>query len=386
MSAAALPERALIGSCEIRSVLGQGGGGISYLAYDCQLEREVVIKEHFPRTLCLRLPDSAEVQPSDEQSYMRSLNHFCREARILAGLNHPSVVKVYDIFQASGTAYMVMEYVEGETLATWMPEHVQDVRCVEDMLCRLLEALEYVHGVDVLHRDVKPANIIVRDDGLPVLIDFGAAVVGVPDTTHTMIGSPGYAPPEQFQPHGHLGPWSDLYALAHTFLSLIPVEQLKLYRREMVQALFRAGKPIIEERYDSAAAWRLDLQKSEQARAWPWRWICAGLVLAFLLVVGVFVVRVGEGEPGLAPSESVRPMVQPRASSSGMPVHSQAEISLLTMDAQEAYAVYERELIALQQRAESDKLSQEELQLRIRELQESLRRKLQEIAATRIQD
>ena len=93
-----------MGNYEIRAVLGHGGGGISYLAYDTQLEREVVLKEHFPRTLCMRRKGDAEVLPVDESDYARSLAAFCREARILAGLNHPGVVKVHDIFQAAGTA------------------------------------------------------------------------------------------------------------------------------------------------------------------------------------------------------------------------------------------------------------------------------------------
>ena len=130
MTTPTLPERAVLGSCEIRAVLGQGGGGISYLAYDRALEREVVIKEHFPMGLCLRPEGCAEVEPLDEGLYNRALATFCREARILAGLNHPNVVKVHDIFEGSGTAYLVMEYVEGSTLKEWLPSHAGDVEAV----------------------------------------------------------------------------------------------------------------------------------------------------------------------------------------------------------------------------------------------------------------
>ena len=97
---AALPQGTLLGHCEVREVLGRGGGGISYRAYDAHLEREVVIKEHFPPTLCFRVPGEAMVQSVSEDSYARSIAAFCREARILAGVNHPGVVKVHDIFQA----------------------------------------------------------------------------------------------------------------------------------------------------------------------------------------------------------------------------------------------------------------------------------------------
>ncbi|MBP3498705.1 MAG: serine/threonine protein kinase [Akkermansia sp.] len=252
---AALPLRTSLGHCEIRGLLGQGGGGISYLAYDAHLEREVVIKEHFPPTLCFRVPGTAEVQPVSAEGYERSLAAFCREARILAGLNHPGVVKVYDIFQASGTAYMVMEYVEGERLAEWLPTHAAEVSSVIGVLKLLLASLEYLHTHEVLHRDIKPSNIIIRGESQPVLIDFGAAMLGTPPTTITMVGTPGYAAPEQFQQHGQVGPWSDLYALAHSFAKHIPERALRRYPRRFVRSLHKAGMQHREQRYSQAAEW-----------------------------------------------------------------------------------------------------------------------------------
>ncbi|MBQ3239865.1 MAG: serine/threonine protein kinase, partial [Akkermansia sp.] len=198
----ALPEKAVLGSCEIRAVLGQGGGGISYLAYDRALERDVVIKEHFPMGLCLRMEGSAEVEAPDKVLYSRSLATFCREARILAGLNHPNVVKVHDIFEGSGTAYLVMEYVEGSTLKEWLPRHAGAVSDVQRVLEQLLRTLHYLHGNSVLHRDIKPGNIIIREDGQPIIIDFGSAHLGTANHTLTPVGSPGYAAPEQFSPKG----------------------------------------------------------------------------------------------------------------------------------------------------------------------------------------
>ena len=257
----ALPQGTLLGHCEIREVLGRGGGGISYLAYDAHLEREVVIKEHFPPTLCFRPPGAAVVQPVSAEGYECSLAAFCREARILAGLNHPGVVKVYDIFQACGTAYMVMEYVEGEGLTDWLPARAAEVSVVVAALQCLLEALGYLHAHEVLHRDIKPANVIIRSDGQPVLIDFGAAMLGTPPTTITLVGTPGYAAPEQFQQHGRVGPWSDLYALAHSFAKLLPVKALRRYPRCFVRALRRAGEDDIERRFASASAWAEVLQK-----------------------------------------------------------------------------------------------------------------------------
>lgn len=251
----ALPEKAELGSCEIRAVLGQGGGGISYLAYDRALEREVVIKEHFPMGLCMRAEGSAEVEAPDEALYSRSLATFCREARILAGLNHPNVVKVHDIFEGSGTAYLVMEYVEGSTLKEWMPSHAGDVSAVQRVLEQLLHTLHYLHGNSVLHRDIKPGNIIIREDGIPIIIDFGSAHLGTANHTLTPVGSPGYAAPEQFSPGGRVGAWSDLYALAQCFIHLLPEEQKKRYPRRFLKSLQKAAAPEAEHRYRTAAEW-----------------------------------------------------------------------------------------------------------------------------------
>ena len=260
MNSPALPEKTVLGSCEIRAVLGQGGGGISYLAYDRALEREVVIKEHFPMGLCMRAAGSSEVEPMDEILYPRSLATFCREARILAGLNHPNVVKIYDIFEGSGTAYLVMEYVEGSTLRTRMPQIADNAAAVQTILEQLLHTLHYLHGNSIIHRDIKPSNLIIRDDGQPTIIDFGSAHLGTANHTLTPVGSPGYAAPEQFSPNGRVGAWSDLYALAQSFLHLLPRESKKCYPRRFLKTLRKAAAPEVADRYVSAQEWLQELR------------------------------------------------------------------------------------------------------------------------------
>lgn len=251
----ALPERTVLGSCELRCVLGQGGGGISYLAYDKVLERPVVIKEHFPMGLCLREKGSADVLPVQEEAYADSLAAFCREARILAGLNHPNVVQVHDIFEASGTAYIIMEYAEGETLKEWLPAHGDNFPAVREVLQKLLRTLDYLHGNSVLHRDIKPTNIVVREDGEPVLLDFGSARMGTATHTLTTVGSPGYAAPEQFCPHGAPGPSADLYGLAQSFLHLLSAQQRQRYPRRFMNPMLRATLTSPEKRPQTAAEW-----------------------------------------------------------------------------------------------------------------------------------
>lgn len=293
-SGVALPPGTLLGHCEVREVLGRGGGGISYRAYDAHLEREVVIKEHFPPTLCFRKPGDAAVQHVTADGYERSIAAFCREARILAGVNHPGVVKVYDIFQACGTAYMVMEYVEGARLTEWLPEHADDSGSVMSVLNQLLEALGYLHSHDVLHRDIKPSNIIIREGKQAVLIDFGAAMLGTPPTTITLVGTPGYAAPEQFQQHGKVGPWSDLYALAHSFSKLIPRRKLRKFPRCFVSSLMKASRPDWEQRLSSATEWSALLQK----RSCRWFSILGWLIACALLVVFSYVWLRTDNSPG----------------------------------------------------------------------------------------
>lgn len=319
-----LPQGTLLGHCEIREVLGRGGGGISYLAYEAHLEREVVIKEHFPPTLCFRAPGTSGVQPVSAEGYERSLAAFCREARILAGVNHPGVVRVHDIFQACGTAYMVMEYAEGERLADWLPAHVADPVAVTSVLQRLLEALDWLHAREVLHRDIKPSNIIIRPDGQPVLIDFGAAMLGTPPTTITLVGTPGYAAPEQFQQHGRVGPWSDLYALAHSFGKLLPVKDLRRYPRGFVRALKRAGEDDIDRRYACAADWEGELRYQQNGAARVWLLVVGSFLLGMMSVFAWVLLA-----PQEAPAEVIEQQVGTERTVSPAASYSEAEKGLI---------------------------------------------------------
>ena len=336
----ALPLGTLLGHCEVRELLGRGGGGISYLAYDAHLEREVVIKEHFPPTLCFRRPGDAAVHPVSDAGYERSLEAFCREARILAGVNHLGVVKVYDIFQACGTAYMVMEYVEGERLGDWLPAHAAEVQGVCAVLLQLLEALGYLHAHEVLHRDIKPSNIIIRDDAQPVLIDFGAAMLGTPPTTITLVGTPGYAAPEQFQQHGRVGPWSDLYALAHSFGKLLPVKELRRYPRGFVRALKRAGEDDIDRRYACAADWEGELRYQQNGAARVWLLVVGSFLLGMMSVFAWALLA-----PQEAPAEVIEQQVGAERTISPAASYSEAEKGLIMERMQKTQRLRYREAL-----------------------------------------
>ena len=204
---------------EVLGVIGQGGFALTYLGADTSLEREVVIKEYFPSALAHRDRDGQTVSPRLEAEYLQGLDVFFQETQALSQLQHPHIVDVLGVFQANDTAYMVMPYYAGEDLEAWLRAQAGPLRPHEAIaLVRpLLEALEYVHGEGLIHRDVKPANILLAQRGSRrylVLLDFGGARQFVADVTQTFdqILSPGYAPFEQYLRDGTQGPWTDVYA------------------------------------------------------------------------------------------------------------------------------------------------------------------------------
>jgi serine/threonine protein kinase len=217
----ALPAGTLIGRYQVASVLGQGGFGITYLARDTQLGRDVALKEYLPAALAVR-PDGSSVLPrstevADDFGWGRS--RFIEEGRTLANLHEaPSIVKVFDFLEANGTAYIVMELLRGRTLEEQVKaEGPLPPAGLQAILGPLLAGLHKVHATGFLHRDIKPANIMLGADGKPTLIDFGAARAAMADRTKTMtaIFTPGYAAPEQFT-SARQGPWTDIYGLSAT--------------------------------------------------------------------------------------------------------------------------------------------------------------------------
>jgi len=216
-----LPSGSRVGRYELLEVLGQGGFGITYRARDIDLHRDVAIKEYLPGSFSFRRPDGTVVARSAQAAeiFAWGRDRFTEEARTLARLERvPGVVNVHDIVAANGTAYMVMEYVQGRTLeALLKSEGALDQRAIERILPLLLEGLERVHGAGFLHRDIKPANILIDPDGRPSLIDFGASRMALQGRTQalTAVYTPGYAAFEQFT-SAEQGPPADIYALGAT--------------------------------------------------------------------------------------------------------------------------------------------------------------------------
>ncbi len=198
----------------ILSVIGQGDFGITYLAQDTKQNKQVAIKEYFPDSLAIRENDS--IQPKsqqDEKNLIWGLERFSQEGKSLTNLNHPNVVRVLNFFKANNTAYVVMEYEQGQNL-----EHVLNNTLSEDeikaILPALLSGVHAVHEAGFLHQNIKPSSIYLRDkDHTPVLLNFGTANYAMGRLHRKAIVTPGYAPFEQYQTKGPQGPWTDIYAL-----------------------------------------------------------------------------------------------------------------------------------------------------------------------------
>ena len=206
----------------IEGVLGDGGFGIVYKAYDRTFETRAAIKEFLPREVSTRATDAVSVVPrrkSDAQVHAEGVKAFLEEARRLHRLHHENIVEVTDFVHAHGTGYLVMPYYNGETLRQFL-ERGKTLSSAEivDLVEQVLSALEYIHDRELLHRDISPGNLFLRKDGTVLLIDFGASrqVVGERSRSLSTIVKPGYAPFEQYHATGNQGPWTDLYALGAT--------------------------------------------------------------------------------------------------------------------------------------------------------------------------
>jgi len=206
-------------------VLGVGGFGITYLAFDEVLEMVVAVKEYLPRNIAVRKTGTDTIQPlsssGQKQDFEFGLKRFLQEARTLAKFEaHPNIVRVRTFFEENGTGYLVMNFYEGRTLAEYLAARNGFLPEEEALLIleQVLEGLTAVHEEHILHRDIDPNNVYLADNGTVVLLDFGAARTAVGERTQSMsvVLKRGYAPHEQYHSHGDQGPWTDVYACSAT--------------------------------------------------------------------------------------------------------------------------------------------------------------------------
>ncbi len=277
-------------------VLGAGGFAVTYLAEEDATGKRVVIKEHFPEYLCHRVSGSLEVRVADEDmepACETAKEHFLREHRLLASLDHPHIPRASACFETHNSAYYASEYIEGISLGALAEDYATRGHHVPQeeayaTLVRLLDALDYLHGKSILHRDIKPENILITRDGLPMLIDFGAAHELHLDKSAHIVESPGFSPAEQGHEQGKLGPWTDIYALGATFYYLLsgkvlpPCRRRELidtarplvqhrhlrahYHPRLLASIDRATRPHATARYRSVAHWLSDLRHEKAGR------------------------------------------------------------------------------------------------------------------------
>jgi len=238
----ALPTGYTLAEYRIESVLGHGGFGITYLARDTSLGALVAIKEFLPHDIAARDDKTGAILPNPTRGAVRDyqwgLKNFVKEARALARFKHPHIVRVLRFLEANGTAYTVMEYEKGQTLAEYLKKHgpALDEATLLRVFIPILNGLHAVHEAHMLHLDIKPANIYLREDGSPMLIDFGSARQAITATTQAqrIALTRGYAPMEQYPEKGKPGPWTDIYGIGATMYRCVmgrnPIESLERYR------------------------------------------------------------------------------------------------------------------------------------------------------------
>jgi serine/threonine protein kinase len=233
-----LPVGYQLGEYKIAALLGHGGFGMTYKALDTKLGLDVAIKEYFPDVYATR-NDASTIVPgpgADLSNYEWGLGEFLKEAQALAKFKHPNIVRVLRFLEANGTAYMIMEYEQGETLSGYLKRHgglLEEATLVR-LFLPILSGLQAVHDAGLLHLDIKPDNIYLRANEQPMLIDFGSSRQLRGDAAQKVTLTPGYCSLEQYPGHGDIGPWSDVYSMAATIYRCItgkgPIDSLERHQ------------------------------------------------------------------------------------------------------------------------------------------------------------
>lgn len=332
--ARALPVGYRINEFEIQGVLGSGSFAIVYRAHDHSLNQTRAIKEFLPKGLAARFDNNAItiLSKKDESAYSAGLAGFIEEARLLAGINHPSVVRVYRCIEANRTAYMVMDLCQGETLEQRIERQPEfEEQWIRDFLFSLLGGIEALHAARILHRDIKPSNIFLAEGSRPILIDFGSARQLSNDEVQrpmTAMVTYNYSAPEQWDSTGQFpqGPYSDIYSLGATCYEmvvmrkpsasntrllrdlLVPASELakKKYTPKFLKTIDKALNIAVKDRYQNAREWLDELGSSSGTpvatvgkKSWPAIVLSLGAAVAVAGAAYVFLHR------GAAPGAGV---------------------------------------------------------------------------------
>ncbi|VAX13427.1 Serine/threonine protein kinase [hydrothermal vent metagenome] len=263
-----LPSGTLVDEYTITRTLGGGGFSIVYLATD-QQAKQVVIKEYMPSRIASR--DDSHTVVANKESYADRFAHgqrlFFQEAGALGNLKHPNIVNVINFFRANGTVYMVMEYQEGYNLQNYILRHKGKLSetFILTVFLPLLDGLRTIHKNGLLHLDVKPGNIHLRQGASPLLLDFGA----VHEMMHTrqfqpnQVVTPGFSPIEQLDPGGYVGPWTDIYAIGATMRTCMagapPPTSTRRRERDTMKTALNAFKKNYSPSLLEAVDWAMEV-------------------------------------------------------------------------------------------------------------------------------
>ena len=269
----ALPKGYMLQEYQVDRVLGAGGFGLTYLGWDTALEKPVAVKEYLPNDLAVREANHSVAAKSrdDEDNFRWGLTRFLDEARTLARFKHPNIVPVHRCFEAHGTAYIVMEFVEGETFGAYLKRAGKPKESfLRAVLFALLDGLAEVHRAGFMHRDIKPGNILLNAKGVPVLVDFGSArqEIGGRSRSITSVVTPGYAPIEQYSSRGNQGPWTDIYALGAVAYRAItgetPPDATERVRKDPMTSATDAARGKYSAKLLAAVDWALAVDEDKR--------------------------------------------------------------------------------------------------------------------------
>ncbi|MBV8588308.1 MAG: SUMF1/EgtB/PvdO family nonheme iron enzyme [Verrucomicrobia bacterium] len=337
----ALPRRFNVAGFRIVRLLARGGFGITYAAEDLRSSQFVALKELFPKDSVTRERTGEVVarSPADLDKFRLAKARFIAEGQLLQRLRHPNIVRVDQVFEALGTAFLVMELIQGEQFADWLriPGNAQEERLL-GVLFALLSGLNYLHRKGALHRDISPDNILVTQEGRPVLIDFGnARALQARSVGAIHMIRDGYSPIEQYQTDAPQGPWTDIYALAAVMVFAVTRQQPRTatdrvnfpqnlglgnfayrsqYSPRFLQALERGFAVRPQQRPRSINQWRKTLPRPPRerrvSRFLGWPVLVGGLVVLAGVAAGLLLIFSNLSAPKPTPTPS--PNAQPSAS------------------------------------------------------------------------
>ncbi len=272
----ALSRGYLLDGYRIEKLIGGGGFSFVYLAFHIKTRTKIVIKEYFPHEMAYRLPGGRVLPLSDEKNipFQIGLKRFFSEGMALSKLKHPNIVNVSNFFRLNNTAFMVMDFEQGRDLRWYIKRSKGKLseKFILSVFPPVLGGLRELHLHNFLHLDIKPANILLRTSGTPLLLDFGAVQQIEPGTCYKGVQTltHGFAPPEQYE-SGPMGPWSDIYSLGMTMRFCItgraPVPSPERLKKDTQSKLSRSFSRRYSKCLLQAIDWAGELENDRRPRS-----------------------------------------------------------------------------------------------------------------------